>query len=86
MFVNPGRWENLRGESEAKTSRRVVMRVPSPAHMVALKLHAASSPQRSNPEKDWGDIFQLMKRHRLDLDEEAFDGLVKRYGGQAALE
>jgi hypothetical protein len=54
--------------------------------MVALKLHAASSPQRSNPEKDWGDIFQLMKRHRLDLDEEAFDALVKRYGGQAALE
>jgi hypothetical protein len=86
MFVNPSTWENLRGESEAKTSRRVVVRVPSPAHMVALKLHAASSPQRSDPEKDWGDIFQLVKRHRLDPDEEAFAGLVKRYGGEAALE
>ncbi len=60
--------------------------MPSPAHMVALKLHAASSPQRSDPEKDWGDIFQLVKRHRLDPDEEAFAGLVKRYGGEVALE
>jgi hypothetical protein len=54
--------------------------------MVALKLHAASSPQRFDPEKDWGDIFQLVKRHRLDPDEDAFAGLVKRYGGEAALE
>ncbi len=86
MFVNPGTWENLRGESEAKVSRQVVVRVPSPAHMVALKLHAALSPQHSDPEKDWVDIFQLVKRHRLDPYDEAFAGLVKRYGGESALE
>ena len=38
------------------------------------------------PGEDWGYIFQLVKRHRLDPDEEAFAGLVKRYGGEAALE
>jgi hypothetical protein len=40
----------------------------------------------SDPEKDWGDIFQLVKRHWLDPDEEAFAGLVKRYDGEVALE
>jgi hypothetical protein len=86
MFVNPGTWANLRGEAEAKASGRVTVCVPSPSHMVALKLHAASSPQRSDPEKDWADIFQLVKRHHLDLNQEPFAGLVRRYGGEEALE
>jgi len=86
MFVNPGTWANLSGEAEAKPSGRVTVRVPSPSHMVALKLHAASSPQRSDPEKDWADIFQLVKRHHLDPNREPFAGLVRRYGGEAALE
>jgi len=54
--------------------------------MVALKLHAVSSPQRSDPLKDWSDIFQLVKRHHLDPNQGPFAGLVKRYGGEAALE
>jgi hypothetical protein len=86
MFVNPSTWAKLRGEAEAKASGRVTVRVPSPLHLVALKLHAASSPQRSDPEKDWGDIFQLVKRHRLDPNQQPFADLVKRYGGEAALD
>ena len=33
--------------------------------MVALKLHAARSPSRSDPGKDWTDIRPLIKRHGL---------------------
>lgn len=86
MFVNAGTWANLSERGEEKPSGRVTVRVPSPSHMVALKLHAASSPQRTEPEKDWNDIFQLVKRHRLDPDREPFAGLVRRYGGEAALQ
>jgi len=86
MFVNPGTWANLCGGSEMKESGKVKVRVPSPSHMVALKLHSATSPQRSEPEKDWVDIFQLVKRHHLDPNEELFAGLIRRYGGEAALE
>lgn len=43
------------------------VRVPSPRHMVALKLHAASSPDRSKPEQDWEDIRKLILLYRLVL-------------------
>jgi hypothetical protein len=84
MFVNPGTWSKLRGEAEAKVSGRVTVHVPSPSHMVALKLHAASSPQRENAGKDWNDILQLVRRHHLDPNDEKFAALVTRYGGAGA--
>ena len=34
--------------------------MPRPEHLVALKLHAASSPKRSKPEVDWEDIARLL--------------------------
>ena len=86
MFVNPETWSKLRGEAEAKVSGRVTVHVPSPSHMVALKLHAASSPQRENAEKDWNDILQLVRRHHLDPNDEKFAALVTRYGGTGALD
>lgn len=86
MFVNAGTWAHLSGQAEDKPGGRITVRVPSPTHMVALKLHAASSPQSSDPEMDWNDVFQLAKRHRLDPNQEPFASLVRRYGGDAALE
>jgi hypothetical protein len=60
--------------------------VPSARHMVALKLHAASSPTRSKPAQDWEDIRQMVLLHHLDLDEQEFQKLILRYGGESALE
>ncbi len=62
------------------------IRVPSPLHMIALKLHAAKSPNRSTPEKDWVDVLQLMQRHHLDPNQPEVAALVLRYGGEEALE
>ena len=82
MFVDDSTFEKLERESVRKGS----LHVPSPRHMVALKLHAARSPTRSEPEKDWGDIEALVKLHRLDPDDQDFCDIILRYGGQESLE
>ena len=86
MYVNQTTWSNLSKEAAGKTHGQVNIKVPSVRHMVALKLHAARSPSRSDPDKDWTDIRQLIKRHKLDLTDHDFMTLVVRYGGEEALE
>ena len=61
------------------------VRTPSARHMVALKLHAARSPERSKPDQDWEDIRQLVMLHRLDPSESTFHDLILRYGGNESL-
>lgn len=86
MFVNDGTWQVMRSEAGEKQSGRITIRVPSPRHMVALKLHAAKSPQRTDPAKDWADIHALVQAHALDVSDPAFLDLVVRHGGTEALE
>lgn len=86
MFVNQRTWEKIRRETQERTQGRIVVRVPSPRHMVALKLHAANSPQRSEPEKDWLDIDVLVRTHQLDLSDPEFEKLILRYGGEKSLQ
>ena len=86
MYVNQTTWSNLSREASGKTHGQVNIRVPSARHMVALKLHAARSPSRSDPDKDWTDIRQLIKRHKLDLSDREFMTLVLRYGGDESFE
>lgn len=85
MFVNERTWAKLRGEAEQKAVGRLTLRVPSPRHMVALKLHSANSPRRSEPAKDWADIEALINIHHLDLSDPEFEKLVLQYGGEASM-
>ncbi len=62
------------------------IRIPSVKHIIALKLHAASSADRSKPAQDWEDITHLVRLHQLDPAEPEFKDLILRYGGQSALD
>jgi hypothetical protein len=86
MYVNQTTWRNLSEEAGSRVHGQVNIKVPSARHMVALKLHAARSPSRSDPGKDWTDIHQLVKRHGLDTTDREFATIVVRYGGEEALE
>jgi hypothetical protein len=84
MLVDDATFAKLRANSIVTQGRRT----PSPQHMVALKLHASRSSDR-NPEKagqDWLDIRKLIELHGLDPNEENFASLIRRYGGDEALE
>ncbi len=84
MLVDEATFAKLRADSVVTQGRRT----PSPQHMVALKLHASRSRDR-DPQKagqDWLDIRKLIELHRLDPNEETFASLIRRYGGDEALE
>lgn len=85
MFVNERTWQRITSEASEASAGRTVVRLPSPRHMVALKLHSATSPERSEPAKDWADIEALVRIHKLDLSDEEFSKLVIRYGGEESL-
>lgn len=82
MIVDNVTFGKLSAEAESNTG----VRTPSPRHMVALKLHAATSPTRSKPAQDWEDIRNLIRIHHLDPNEQEFSALIIRYGGQSALD
>ena len=81
MFVDDQTFAKL----EKEAVRKGAVCIPSARHLVALKLHAARSASRSEPEKDWGDIEALVKLHRLDPGDKDFRDIVLRYGGEESL-
>lgn len=85
MFVEQETWEKLvAGAREATLGDQPVL-LPRPEYLVALKLHAASSATRANPEVDWEDIRQTVRICGLDPAEPSFRELIVRYGGEHAL-
>ena len=59
---------------------------PSAQAMIALKLHATKNRSAIDAEKDWSDIFALMRIHQLSLDDADFAAMVRRHGGNDAIE
>jgi len=86
MFVDETTWTRLSEQPVTARIGGMDVQLPRPEHLVALKLHAASSPGRSKPESDWEDIRQIVRVCRLDASEPEFRGIVLRYGGEKALD
>jgi len=85
MFVDASTWEKLDAEARQEIVAENHVRVPRIEHLIALKLHAASSPTRSKPETDWEDIRQIIRICGLNPEEPEFRTMILRYGGQKAL-
>lgn len=85
MFVEQATWEKLSESPVCKVLADQEVQLPRPEHLVAMKLHAASSPTRSKPEADWEDIRQLVLINHLEISDPAFHDLVLRYGGEPAV-
>ncbi len=85
MFVDDHTWRGLlRGAREVDLGGETAL-LPLPEYLVALKLHAVSSPTRSKSEVDWEDIRQIVRICELDPEETSFRDLILRYGGNSAL-
>jgi hypothetical protein len=85
MFVDDATWQKLAEHATETDLGGVRALVPQPAHLVALKLHAATSPTRSKPESDWEDIRQIVRLCGLDPKDESFRALILRYSGPDGL-
>jgi hypothetical protein len=85
MFVDDHTWERLSVTPlELNVAGHPIL-IPQPEHLIALKLHSASSPDRQRSEVDWEDIRQIIRICGIDLASPAFRELVLRYGGEKAL-
>ncbi len=85
MLVNEATFEKMFAASIRIQVGTIEVRVPCPQHLVALKLHAAASEYRGERSKDLEDIYAIVRRHKLSVDDPAFRELVERYGGAAAV-
>lgn len=85
MFVDSATWQKLLESSKMGHAAGHEVRMPKPEHLVALKLHAASSPTRTKPEVDWEDIRQIVRICGLDIADPGFREIVHRHGGEEAV-
>jgi hypothetical protein len=85
MFVDDATWGKLQIDSVQKSLAGQPVNLPRPDYLVALKLHAATSATRRHRERDWEDIYQLIRICRLNPDDDSFRTLILRYGGEDAL-
>jgi hypothetical protein len=59
---------------------------PSVVALIALKLHAIRQPGRNDTAKDWSDVLALVRAHQLTLDDPEFSAIVRKHGGETAIE
>ena len=85
MFVDSLTWKKISDASITGHTAGHEVRTPKPEHLVALKLHAASSPTRSRPGVDWEDVRQIVRICGLDIADPEFRDMVRRYGGEDAV-
>ncbi len=85
MIVSPATWEKLLGNSRDFPFEGLTLQIPAPEHLVALKLHSATSPYRAKVGQDWEDIRQLVILQNLDPKNPSFRDLILRYGNEECL-
>ena len=87
MLVDASTWEKLEAESVTHSlADGVDLKLPVVHHLIAMKLRAAASPTRANPEQDWSDVTALTLHHGYSLEDPMFRDLLVRFGGPAAPE
>lgn len=67
------------------TSRPLVLwgdewRIPSPVHLIALKLHALKHGGKHRNLRDFLDVTELIQRQRLDLNSPEMRAVFDQYG------
>ena len=74
MIVDGETFSKLKAGAVFVQTGGVDVPTPKVEHIVALKLHAAKTRPRETVEKDWLDIFQLIKQHNLRLSAPEYRG------------
>ena len=86
MIVNESTFEKLAFASRPVECLGIKTRVPSPEHLIALKVHAIQNGSAARMEKDFPDIVRLARMTKLDLDSSVLREIFGRYGNQELYE
>ncbi|MCG3150522.1 MAG: hypothetical protein PCFJNLEI_04008 [Verrucomicrobiae bacterium] len=78
VIVNPETFNKLQRDSRQWHAEQPVWRVPSLAHLIALKLHAIkNAPERG---RDLPDIISLLRQNPNDLTRTKVQELCQQFG------
>ena len=80
MIVNEQTFGKMRAASQPLTLWGEEWRIPSPAHLLALKLHALKHGGTHRQIRDFLDVIELVQRQRLDLNSPEIRTLFEQYG------
>lgn len=83
MFVDPDTFDGIRKEAEAENFEGCEFKVPSPEHLIALKLHAITQQPKVRELKDLNDIVELIQANPIDVQSNAFKSLCLKFGTEA---
>jgi len=79
MLVAPETFDKLYAERKALAFGPVLLPVPKPLHLIALKLHALRNPERLKKGKDIPDILSLISICQIDTMDPEFQEIINRY-------
>lgn len=87
MFVDKATIEGVLAEScQAEIEPGKAYPVPSPQHLIAMKLHAMKEAGKIRDLKDIADIIELLRHINSNPNDEDIKELCLKYGGQAVYE
>lgn len=86
MLVDEGTWAKLIAKAqEIDAGEGMLLRVPHPWHLIAMKIAAAKSSTRRAGASDWSDIFDLLRTCKIDRANPEFRQLIVQFGGEESL-
>lgn len=80
MVVNEQTFGKLSASSRPLVLWGQEWRIPSPAHLVALKLHALKHGGKHRNLRDFLDVTGIVQQQRLDLNGPEMREMFERYG------
>lgn len=78
LFVKDPTWDKIWEQSEPATIEGVMLRVPHPSHLVALKLHAMHNEPHGR-KNDFGDIVRILTHRPEAIGLDDLQTLCDRY-------
>ena len=86
MFTDEGTLKEMLEEAGKVTLRGGQFLVPSLDHLMAMKLHALKQGARDREFKDLGDILELVRANRIQVDTDRFKNLCLKYATEEIYE
>ena len=80
MLVNQEKFDKMSAEACEKLIDGIPLRVPSPLHLIAMKLHALRHGKPEREAKDLTDIFELIHLNNVDAMSDAFRAWCEKFG------
>lgn len=81
LVVNQDTFANLHDEGHSIKIAADTWRIPSPAHLIALKMHATkNNPKRQN--RDVPDIVEIIRKTGDQVSDEELKRLCQKYGSE----